>query len=211
MRRLPIYFLLDTSSSMRGEPIKALKNGIELMITTLRRDPYALETAYLSIIVYNSTANKIVPLTELFLIHLPEIEAKGRSCLGEGLKLLSQSIEEDTVKSTNEQKGDWKPLVFIMTDGGSTDAWKTAANEFRKKNLGFVYACAAGKNAKIPVLKRLSDIVIQIDTVNSESIKSFFKWVSASITTNSRKITDTYQSQDFRELPPLPKEVYLVV
>lgn len=196
---------------MRGEPIEAVKNGLELLITTLRRDPYALETAYISIIVFNSSACQLVPLTEMFLIILPEIEAKGRSCLGEGIKLLSQSIEKDVVKSTTEQKGDWKPLVFIMTDGGSTDAWKTAANEFRKKELGFVYSCAAGKKSKLEVLKRLSDIVIQIDKVDNDSIKSFFKWVSASITTNSKKITETYQTPDFRELPPLPKEVYLVV
>jgi uncharacterized protein YegL len=211
MRRLPVYLLLDTSFSMRGEPIEAVKKGIEMLISTLRKDPYALETAYLSIIVFNSSADQVVPLTELFLMRMPEIEAKGRSCLGEGLKLLAQSIEKDVIKSTYEQKGDWKPLVFIMTDGGSTDPWKKAATDLRKRTTGIIVSCAAGKNAKIEVLKRLSDIVIQIDSVDTTSIKSFFKWVSASISSNSKKITDTNQSLDFKELPPLPKEVILVM
>ena len=47
MRRLPVYLLLDTSGSMYGEPIEAVKNGVQTLISTLRSDPYALETAYM--------------------------------------------------------------------------------------------------------------------------------------------------------------------
>ena len=31
MRRLPVYLLLDTSGSMRGEPIEAVNTGIRVM------------------------------------------------------------------------------------------------------------------------------------------------------------------------------------
>lgn len=48
MRRLPVYLVIDTSGSMTGEPIEAVKNGIQMLISTLRQDPYALETAYIS-------------------------------------------------------------------------------------------------------------------------------------------------------------------
>lgn len=64
MRRLPVYLLLDTSGSMYGEPIAAVKNGVEMLLSTLRQDPYALETAYISIITFDSTAQQIVPLTD---------------------------------------------------------------------------------------------------------------------------------------------------
>ena len=47
MRRLPVYLLLDTSGSMMGEPIEAVKNGVEILVSSLRQDPYALETAHL--------------------------------------------------------------------------------------------------------------------------------------------------------------------
>ena len=50
MRRLPVYLLLDTSGSMSGEPIEAVKSGVQILISTLRQDPYALETAYLSVL-----------------------------------------------------------------------------------------------------------------------------------------------------------------
>ena len=46
MRKLPVYLLLDTSGSMYGEPIEAVKNGVQVLVSTLRQDPYALETAW---------------------------------------------------------------------------------------------------------------------------------------------------------------------
>lgn len=47
IRRLPVYLLLDCSGSMSGEPIEAVKQGIKALLTELKGDPQALETACL--------------------------------------------------------------------------------------------------------------------------------------------------------------------
>jgi uncharacterized protein YegL len=60
MRRLPVYLLLDTSGSMSGEPIESVKNGMQVLVSALRQDPYALETAYLSVITFDGTARQVV-------------------------------------------------------------------------------------------------------------------------------------------------------
>ena len=65
MRRLPVYLLLDTSGSMSGEPIQQVKNGVQMLVSALRQDPQALETAYLSVITFDTTAREVVPLTDL--------------------------------------------------------------------------------------------------------------------------------------------------
>src|SRR5674476_339365 len=49
MRRLPVYFLIDVSESMVGEPIQMVQDGISSIIKDLRTDPYALETVWVSI------------------------------------------------------------------------------------------------------------------------------------------------------------------
>ncbi len=106
MRRLPVYILLDTSGSMYGEPIEAVKNGVQVLVSTLRSDPYALETAYLSVITFNSSAQQDVPLTELASFQQPNLTASGCTALGEALSLLAQKADTEVTKTSSEQKGD---------------------------------------------------------------------------------------------------------
>lgn len=43
MRRLPVYFLIDVSESMVGDPIQRVQDGMADIIKELRQDPYAIE------------------------------------------------------------------------------------------------------------------------------------------------------------------------
>lgn len=213
MRRLPVYLLLDTSGSMYGEPIEAVKNGVQVLVSTLRSDPYALETAYLSIITFNSTAKQLTPLTELANFQQPEIDASGCTSLGAALSLLAQRVDQEVTKTTPEIKGDWKPLVFIMTDGVPTDDITQGLAAFKNCKFGMVVACAAGKGADQNILKKITESVVSLDTADSATIKSFFKWVSASISTSSMKVEEGGRdmSGTLNELPPPPPEVNIVV
>ena len=77
MRRLPVYLLIDCSGSMMGEPIEAVKVGLQTMTSALRTDPYALETVHLSVITFSQQATQTVPLTELVQFQVPDIQAGG--------------------------------------------------------------------------------------------------------------------------------------
>jgi len=212
MRRLPVYLLLDTSGSMSGEPIEAVKNGVQIMISSLRQNPQAIETAFLSVITFDSTAQQIIPLTDLASFQMVDIKATGVTALGEALKLVAHKIDTEVAKTTTEQKGDWKPLVFIMTDGIPTDDWQTGLNEFKKSKVAFTVACAAGSGADANILKQITDNVVSLDTADSASIGKFFQWVTASIGVSSTKVEDSGKEvTGLNELPPPPSELNIVV
>jgi uncharacterized protein YegL len=197
---------------MTGEPIEAVKNGVQVMISSLRQNPQAIETAFISIITFDSTARQAVPLTDLASFQMVDIKASGTTNLGEALKLVATSIDNEVAKTTTEQKGDWKPLVFIMTDGIPTDDWQTGLEEFKKRKTAYTVACAAGSNADTNVLKQITDNVVSLDTADSASISKFFTWVTASIGVTSTKVEDAGKEvTGLSELPPPPSELNIVV
>jgi uncharacterized protein YegL len=212
MRRLPVYLLLDTSGSMSGEPIEAVKNGVQVMISSLRQNPQAIETAFLSIITFGTDAQQVIPLTDLASFQMVDIKASGVTALGEALKLVANKIDTEVAKTTTEQKGDWKPLVFIMTDGIPTDDWQIGLQEFKKRKTAFTVACAAGSGADTTILKQITENVVSLDSADSNSIGKFFQWVTASIGVSSTKVEDSGQDvQGMKELPPPPPELNITI
>ena len=212
MRRLPVYLLLDTSGSMTGDPIEAVKSGLQMLIASLRQDPYALETAYISVITFSSDAKQIVPLTELSQFQVPNIDAAGTTAMGESLALLADCVQREVKKGTADQKGDWKPVVFMLSDGSPTDDLEKGIVALRTIRTGAFVCCAAGQSADTTALKKISEIVVNLDTADSTSIKSFFKWVSSSISVSSQKVEQGKKEvAGLEDLPPPPPEVNVVM
>lgn len=197
---------------MSGEPIEAVKNGVQVMISSLRQNPQAIETAFLSVITFDSSARQVIPLTDLASFQMADIKATGTTALGEALKVVSHCIDAEVARTTSETKGDWKPLVFIMTDGIPTDDWQSGLAEFSKRRTAFTVACAAGSGADTNVLKQITENVVSLDTADTQSISKFFAWVTASIGVSSTRVEDSGKEiSGMNELPPPPSELNIVV
>jgi len=153
----------------------------------------------------------LTPLTEAASFQPPALQIGTVTNLGAALRFLADRMQQEVVRGSADTKGDWKPIVFLMTDGGPTDDWQSGLQYFRKQHTGMVVACAAGMGSDIQVLKAITENVVQIDTADSASMSSFFQWVSASISTSSQKVDGGKEVLGLSELPPPPPEVHVVI
>lgn len=192
MRRLPIYFLVDVSESMVGEPIQQVQEGMRTIVQELRTDPYALETAFISVIAFAGKAKSISPLTELYKFYPPTFPIGGGTSLGAALNFLMDDMDKSLVKTTLEQKGDWKPIIFLFTDGTPTDNPSQAFARWNQKyrRSANIVAISIGDNVNTQLLGQISDNVLRLNNTDENSFKAFFKWVTASIKATSVSVTD---------------------
>lgn len=193
MRRLPIYFLVDVSESMVGEPIEQVENGMRAIVQELRTDPYALETVYVSVIAFAGKAKSLSHLTELYKFYPPKFPIGGGTSLGTALNFLMDDMDKSLQQTTAEIKGDWKPIIFLFTDGTPTDNPTAAIDRWQKhyQRKCNIVCISIGDNADTNMLGKLSENVLRLNNTDDMSFKAFFKWVTASIKTSSVSVTDT--------------------
>ncbi len=202
MRRLPIYFLVDVSESMVGTPIEQVQEGMRTIIQNLRVDPYALETVFVSIIAFAGKARTLSPLTELYKFYPPVFPIGGGTSLGAGLEMLMDDLDRSIQKTTLEQKGDWKPIIFLFTDGNPTDNYHAAFKRWNEKYRDHcsLVAVSIGDNVNVLTLAQITNDILLLKETDPESFTKFFKWVTDSIKTTSMSVSE--QNTDEVKLAP---------
>lgn len=209
MRKLPVFFLIDVSESMVGEPLKNVNKGLHQIILNLKSNPIALETVFISIIIFAGKPKLLLPLSDLISYYQPDLPIGGGTSLGSGMMFLMDEIDHKVQKTTMETKGDWKPLVFLFTDGVSTDDVKTAMNRWKDRyiNNANLIAISFGNLADLTILKQFTENVLVFSNTNSEMYKKFFEWISSSIEAKSMNVMDV--NNDFFQLNEI-KDNFLV-
>jgi uncharacterized protein YegL len=202
MRRLPIYFLIDISESMVGEPIQQVEEGLSTIIQALKTDPHALETVYVSIIVFAGQPKTLVPLQEIVSFYPPKFPIGSGTSLSKGLGHLMYELRNNIVKTTYEVKGDWKPIVFLFTDGVPTDDTQAAINEWKNnwQRTANLIAVSFGNETDTKLLGQLTENVLHFKNTNVQSYKEFFKWVTDSIKTSSISVENNSSGFELAKL-----------
>ncbi|MGH2506105.1 MAG: vWA domain-containing protein [Ktedonobacteraceae bacterium] len=183
VRRLPVYLLLDCSGSMQGDAIIAVNEGLEIIYRLLIADPRAIDTVFISVICFADQATQY-ELTSLDQFQPPILSAQGQTALGGALQLLMQSIQHDLIMNTPTQHGDYRPLVFLLTDGEPTDRYQDGIQQLQMlqgSQKPTIVALGCGSQVNERVLRSLTPNVSLMHAVSTEAIKTFFRWMSGSI------------------------------
>lgn len=154
---------------MGEEPIKQIQNGMRSIIQELRTDPYALETVFVSVISFAEKAKIWMPLTSI--CDFNEIESihccNEKSDFKSALICLMSDIDRSVVKTTTEQKGDWRPIIFLFTNSYN---WEDADiinhwdEKFKKRSKLIVVL--SGDSTVSGEFCSISDTVVQFKNIN---------------------------------------------
>jgi uncharacterized protein YegL len=131
------------------------------------------------------------------------------TALGAALKLTAESICEEVQSSSSSAKGDWRPLVFVFTDGAANDDLEVGIAAMKSVSVAKLVGCAAGANANFSDLQRFATDVVRLNNNDAESIRAFFAWVSASVSMTSQSV-ESGNNDGTAELPSPPNEISVI-
>lgn len=192
MRKLPVYFVLDCSESMVGPPLEAMQKGLTSCVKALCQDPHALETVHICVIAFAGKSEALTPLVELPAFYPPQLPLGGGTSLGAALTTLMASIDKQVTKKTQHDKGDYKPVVWLITDGRPTDEYADAIKRWKESYQSRVnlVAVAMGYEADTAVLKELTEQVVVYEPDSELDFTQFIEWVTQSIVVQSQTVAE---------------------
>ena len=188
--RCPCVLLLDTSGSMAGTPIAELNQGLICLKDDLITDTLAAKSVELSVITFGP-----VKIENAFHIasdfYPPSLVASGDTPMGaaikQGLELVRQRKDEYRANGISF----YRPWVFLITDGGPTDEWKSAAALVREgeASKSFAFFAVGVRDAKMDILKQIS--VREPLKLQGLKFRELFQWLSNSMKSVSRSTPGT--------------------
>lgn len=178
--------LIDTSSSMAGEKLDSVNDGIRIFLEQLNCDEKARDTVDVAIVTFDSTVTVIQEFMPASSVSTPPVlQANGLTSMGEGLeKAIEMVINRKNLYAT-EGVESYIPWIVMFTDGAPTDdisrAKQRLDNENAKSSSGrgriHLWALAV-KGADVSILNQLTKRVLYI---TDRDYTKIFDWTRKSM------------------------------
>jgi uncharacterized protein YegL len=178
--RCPCVLLLDSSSSMRGEPITQLNDGLVLFKDELAADDLASKRVEIACISFGPVTvdNAFVGASDFIP---PRLQAEGDTPMGAAIMSALDLVDERKGIYRRNGISSYRPWIFLVTDGGPTDAWKEAAARVRAAEEAdrIIFFAVGVRGARMDLLAQIS--VRPPAPLEGLRFRDMFLWLSSSL------------------------------
>ncbi|TAF14147.1 MAG: VWA domain-containing protein [Nostocales cyanobacterium] len=199
--RCPVVLLLDISGSMSGSPIDQLNAGVATFKQEIEQDATASLRVEVAIITFGSTAHLLQDFVTIDQFSPPHLTVSGSTSMGAAIQMALREVENRKTEYKNNGIQYYQPWVFLITDGGPTDSWQSAAQQVRQadadRKISFFAVGVQGANMNI--LSQIAPPNTPPLMLDGLRFADLFRWLSDSMKrVSSSKVGTTQVS-----LPPV--------
>ncbi|RBL67364.1 hypothetical protein C3E98_032370, partial [Pseudomonas sp. MWU13-2625] len=176
-QRCPCILVLDRSGSMGGQPIEQLNAGLATFKDELAADSLAMKRVDTAIVSYGP-ATLEMPFHTAQNFFPPTLTAQGDTPMGSAINLALDTLEARKAAYKANGISYYRPWVFLITDGGPTDAWQQAAARVREGEASkkFAFFAVGVQGANMDTLAQIS--TRQPLSLQGLKFRELFQWLS---------------------------------
>ena len=201
--RCPCILLLDTSGSMKGEPLDALNEGLRTFQQELDRDSLAKKRVEVAIVTFNSDVEIVQDFVTADDFTPPVLKARGLTHMGEAILRGLEMLQVRKALYREHGVSYYRPWLFLITDGepqGEAEELIEQATQRIRDDEANKHVAFFAVGVEAADMSRLSQISVR-DPLELKGLnfKELFVWLSASM----QQVSQSAQMDEQLPLPPV--------
>jgi uncharacterized protein YegL len=183
--RCPCVLLLDTSASMRGNPLNELNAGLAAYKEELAADSLAAKRVEVAVVTFGPVQT-VQDFATAEQFNPPVLEPTGDTPIGAAVNHAIDMITARKQVYRSQGVAFYRPWIFLITDGAPTDEWQSAAARIKEGESAkaFAFFTVGVEGASLEVLQQLS--VREPLKLKGLRFRDLFQWLSNSQKSVSR-------------------------
>jgi uncharacterized protein YegL len=178
--RCACVLLLDVSSSMSGDPIQALNNGLRVFQQDIQKDTLASRRTEIAIVTFSSAVETVQDFVVAGDFSAPVLNASGVTVMGAGIERALDLVRQRKDIYRRNVVPYYRPWIFMITDGAPTDEWRPAASRIaaEEREGGVSFFAVGVDGADMDLLRQIA--IRQPLLLNGLNFGEMFLWLSDS-------------------------------
>jgi len=188
--RCACVLVLDVSGSMAGRPIAELQEGLTSYRDSLAADALARQRVEVALVTFGGSVEVAHSFSTADLFTPPTLVSRGDTPMAQAVNTALDMVEARKQEYRSHGVPFYRPWVFLITDGGPTDAgtflWPEAVRRIKEGEEGkkFTFFAVGVEGADMERLRELS--VRDPLKLKGLAFRSLFQWLSSSQQSVSR-------------------------